>query len=106
MTIETINKLCCPFDKSDLQLTIAVRDLNDNVFEGYLLCAECRRLYPIVKGIPIMNPDEYREFSLEQPLIEKWNKHLKDRSFDNFRLHGKENQEDPERNQESGKKNT
>ena len=33
-----------------------------------------------------MSPDEYREFKLEQPLMEKWQKHLKGQKFENFRL--------------------
>lgn len=72
MRLQTINKLCCPFDKSDLHLNIVTRDTQDDVLEGILTCPECKRIYPIVSGIPIMNPDEYRDFKLEQPLLEKW----------------------------------
>lgn len=72
MKMQTIPKLCCPFDKSDLQLEIITKDLHDEVIEGLLTCDACKRIYPIVSGIPIMNPDEYREFSLEQPLLERW----------------------------------
>lgn len=86
MKIETINKLCCPFDKGDLGLTEITKDVNDNILEGFFVCSSCKRLYPIVRGIPIMSPDEYREFKLEQPLMEKWQKHLKGQKFENFRL--------------------
>ena len=86
MKIETINKLCCPFDKGDLGLTEITKDVNDNILEGFFVCSSCNRLYPIVRGIPIMSPDEYREFKLEQPLVERWQKHLKGRKFENFRL--------------------
>ncbi|MGO3181470.1 MAG: Trm112 family protein [Aequorivita sp.] len=72
MRIETIKKLCCPFDKSDLTLTIISHDNNDNIMKGVLLCSDCKRVYPIVSGIPIMSPDEYRDFKLEQPMLEKW----------------------------------
>lgn len=76
MKIETINKLCCPFDKSDVALSIIKKDEQDNVLEGILLCATCNRVYPIVSGIPIMSPDEYRDFKLEQPVLDKWEKLL------------------------------
>lgn len=91
MRIETIKKLCCPFDKGELELTEITKDLSENILEGFFICSECKRLYPIVKGIPIMSPDEYREFKLELPLLDRWQKHLKGKSFDNFRLVSREN---------------
>ena len=79
MKLETIlNKLCCPFDKGDLTLEIVTQDIDENILEGILSCAECKRIYPIVKGIPIMNPDEYREFDMEKPMLEKWKKEKKE----------------------------
>ncbi|MDT0690976.1 Trm112 family protein [Salegentibacter sp. F188] len=86
MKIATINKLCCPFDKKDLKLTIITKDVEENILEGFLTCKSCNRIYPMVKGIPIMNPDEYREFKLEQPLLEKYQSHLKGKKIENFRL--------------------
>ena len=86
MKKETIDKLCCPFDKGDLSLTEITKDVDDNILEGFFVCSSCKRFYPIVKGIPIMSPDEFREFKLERPLIEKWRKHLKGQKFENFRL--------------------
>ncbi|AWV97441.1 Trm112 family protein [Arcticibacterium luteifluviistationis] len=86
MRPETIKKLCCPFDKADLTLTEITKDLDENVLEGFFVCNSCKRLYPIIKSIPIMSPDEYREFKLEQPLLERWSKELKGQSFENFRL--------------------
>ena len=71
MRLETIEKLCCPFDKADLALTTTATDVEKNIIEGYLLCTQCQRIYPIAKGIPIMSPDEYRNFTLEQPLLER-----------------------------------
>lgn len=76
MRVETIEKLCCPFDKSDLTLRIINKDDNDNILEGIMSCTDCKRVYPIVSGIPIMNPDEYRDFEREQPMLEKWEKIL------------------------------
>ncbi|HEY4789683.1 MAG TPA: Trm112 family protein [Bacteroidales bacterium] len=86
MRLETIKKLCCPFDKKDLELTIITRDINGNVIEGFLTCFECKRIYPMVKGIPIMSPDEYREFKLEEPLMDKWKTYLNGKTIEGFRL--------------------
>ncbi|RDC56555.1 hypothetical protein DU508_13320 [Pedobacter chinensis] len=83
MRIETIKKLCCSFDKADLKLTVISKDIQENILEGILLCKECKRVYPIVSGIPIMSPDEYREFRLEQPLLQRL---TKDKVSDSFRL--------------------
>lgn len=83
MRIETIKKLCCSFDKADLQLTVISKDVQENIIEGTLFCKECKRIYPIVSGIPIMSPDEYREFRLEQPLLQRW---TKNKVSENFRL--------------------
>ncbi len=86
MRLKTIEKLCCPFDKNDVQLTTITKDIEENILEGFLTCEKCDRIYPIVKGIPIMNPDEYREPELEKPLLEQWKKHLKGKSVENFKL--------------------
>ncbi len=83
MKIETIEKLCCSFDKADLELTVVSKDIQENILEGILCCSECKRIYPIVSGIPIMSPDEYREFKLEQPVLARWKK---DKMSDDFRL--------------------
>lgn len=81
MKIETINKLCCPFDKADLSLQIITQEIDKNILEGILSCKQCNRYYPIIKGIPIMSPDEYREFDLEQPVIESWTNHLEEKEL-------------------------
>ena len=86
MRLQTIEKLCCPFDKNDVQLTTITKDIGENILEGFLTCEKCKRIYPIVKGVPIMNPDEFRELDLEKPLLEHWKKHLKGKSVENFRL--------------------
>lgn len=93
MRKETINKLCCPFDKSDINLTAITTDIDENVLEGFFTCGTCQRIYPIIKGIPIMNPDEYREFRLEQPVMEQYRPYLKGRNVEKFRLTGKASEE-------------
>lgn len=86
MKLETIEKLCCPFDKQDLTLKIVGKDEHENILEGCLNCPECARIYPIIKGIPIMNPDEYREAQLEQPVLDRWQNQLEGKKIENFRL--------------------
>lgn len=93
MKLETIKKLCCPFDKVELELTSIAQDINSNIIEGFFICKECKRLYPIVKGIPIMSPDEYREFKFEQPLLDKWNKQLHDKTFKNLHVIAQDNED-------------
>jgi uncharacterized protein YbaR (Trm112 family) len=70
-----LNKLACPFDKNNLSIKIYKQD-QDEILEGVLTCTQCQRYYPILHGIPIMSPDEYREISLEIPLLEKWGERL------------------------------
>lgn len=89
MRMNTINKLCCPFDKADLDLTEIVKTIDGNILDGFLHCKECKRVYPIIKGVPIMSPDEYREFELEKPVLDRWQKHLDNKTFKNFRLEKK-----------------
>lgn len=72
MKLSLLEKLCCPFDKNELDLKVFVQDEKNNVLEGLMTCTSCKRYFPIVYGIPIMTPDEYRERALEQPHLEKW----------------------------------
>lgn len=74
MTIKTINKLCCPFDKQNLLVQVIAKDTSENILEGMLSCFECKRQFPIIHGVPIMTPDEYRRLELEKPLQLKWEK--------------------------------
>lgn len=75
MKLTFLDKLACPFDKNDLTLKIFKQE-QEEIVEGVLTCADCHRYYPIVQGIPIMSPDEYREVRLEIPLLEKWGERL------------------------------
>lgn len=43
MTVKTINKLCCPFEKQELSLQVIVKDTSENIMEGILSCAACKR---------------------------------------------------------------
>jgi len=81
-----MNKLCCPFDKQDLELKVFAQETSGNITEGMLTCNHCKRYYPIVYGVPIMSPDEYREPLLEAPLIKKWGNKLEGTCLKDFRL--------------------
>lgn len=81
-----VNKLCCPFDKEDLELRIFIKDTEGNIKEGMFTCKHCKRYYPVVYGVPIMSPDEYREPLLETPLLEKWENKPEGNYVEGFRL--------------------
>ena len=72
MQLKTIEKLCCPFDKHNLTLQVITKDKDHNILEGLLSCSSCLRKYPIIYGVPIMSPDEYRQIELEQPVMAQW----------------------------------
>ncbi|MDO5614909.1 MAG: Trm112 family protein [Cruoricaptor ignavus] len=78
-----LEKLCCPFDKKDLELSV-FSEIDNDVREGLLVCSSCKRYYPIISGIPIMSPDEYREANFEKPFLDKW-QHLLPKHLENFR---------------------
>lgn len=72
MKVSLLDKLACPFDLKELHLTTYKKGSENSILEGILTCTHCHRYYPIVYGIPIMSPDEYRVPALEQPLLQKW----------------------------------
>jgi uncharacterized protein len=75
MKLSFLDKLACPFDKHDLSIRIFKQE-NDEILEGIFECSHCKRYFPIVHGIPIMSPDEYRQPELEAPLLKKWGENL------------------------------
>lgn len=81
-----LKKLCCPIDKHDLEVKIFVKDTEENIVEGMLTCSHCKRYYPVVYGVPIMSPDEYREPQLETPILQRWENSLNGNYVENFRL--------------------
>lgn len=72
MKATLIDKLCCPFDKHDLELKVFARDTEQNILEGLFTCTHCHRYFPIVHGVPMMAPDEYRQPELEMPMLQRW----------------------------------
>ena len=86
MTPSLMHKLCCPFDKHDLELKVFAKDMQQNITEGLLTCTHCKRYFPIVYGVPIMPPDEYREPALEAPILKNWKHQLDMKEPGSFRL--------------------
>jgi len=50
--------LVCPKCKSELSLKIQLVD-KEEVISGFLLCSNCKRVYPIINSIPRMLLDEF-----------------------------------------------
>lgn len=86
MKKDMINKLCCPLDKHELELQIFAEELSGDIREGILTCGNCKRYYPIIHGIPIMSPDEYREKELEAPVVNQWKNQLTTSGFKDFQV--------------------
>lgn len=76
MTESFAKKLCCPIDKSDLDMKIFAKQEDGEIIEALLTCTTCRRYYPVIYGIPIMTPDEYRDKAIEGATLKKWGLHL------------------------------
>ncbi|MCA5005476.1 Trm112 family protein [Sphingobacterium bovistauri] len=86
MKISTIHKLCCPFDRADLKLEVIEQTIEHDVRTGSLSCSLCKRFYPIISGIPIMSPDEYRDVEVENVYYENLNLLGTPKEIKNFRL--------------------
>lgn len=52
--------ICCPIDKSELELDIEERD-GEEIISGTLTCTECGEVYSIEDGIPNLLPPDMRE---------------------------------------------
>lgn len=72
MTEQLLEKLCCPIDKHDLEIDILTESEEGEILEALMSCPDCHRYFPVIYGIPILIPDEYRDDSLEKPLLKKW----------------------------------
>jgi len=67
-------------DKHDLEITVITETEEGSVLEALMTCPECKRYYPVIYGIPVMIPDEYRDKSLEVPELKKWGYELQEGS--------------------------
>ena len=55
MTRQLLDVLCCPMCRGSLSLIVFME--GSEVEEGSLLCTNCHRLFPIIRGIPRLLPD-------------------------------------------------
>lgn len=76
-------------DKYDLEMRVFVKHENGEIIEALLSCPECKRYYPVIYGIPIMTPDEYRDKAIEAPTLKKWGLQLKESDSEKLLLEEK-----------------
>jgi len=60
MNDDLLDIVCCPLDKSELELDAQDRDEGE-IVTGTLTCTECGETYPIEDGIPNLLPPDMRE---------------------------------------------
>ncbi|MHB9286662.1 methytransferase partner Trm112 [Halobacteriales archaeon Cl-PHB] len=60
MKEDLMDILCCPLDKSELDLSVDERE-DDEIVTGTLTCSECDETYPIEDGIPNLLPPDMRD---------------------------------------------
>jgi uncharacterized protein YbaR (Trm112 family) len=60
MNESLLDIVCCPLDKSALELEATARD-GDEIMDGTLTCSECGETYPIEDGIPNLLPPDMRD---------------------------------------------
>ena len=62
MNEDLLDIVCCPLDKSELELDVTARaEGGEEIIEGVLTCTECGEAYPIEDGIPNLLPPDMRE---------------------------------------------
>ncbi len=75
--------LACPIDKyHPLELNV-IKEKDNVVSEGVIVCTKCSRFYPIIEEIPIMLPDELRDKKLEINFLKKYKKELPEKIIKN-----------------------
>ena len=68
--------LACPIDKTHPLELHEIKEKNNVVSEGVLVCSKCSRFFPIIEEIPIMLPDELRDKKLEIEFLKKYKDRL------------------------------
>ena len=75
--------LACPIDKTHPLELHEIKEKNNVVSEGVLVCTKCSRFYPIIEEIPIMLPDELRDKKLEIDFLKKYRENLPEKVVKN-----------------------
>ncbi len=78
MRKELLRILACPDCKEDLELIITKikpRIIQgkriEDIWEGALICKRCKRLFPIINGIPWLYPNNLRRRDIEEEFLKK-----------------------------------
>ncbi len=75
--------LACPIDKyHPLELNV-IKEKDNVISEGVIVCTKCSRFYPIIEEIPIMLPDELRDKKLEINFLKKYKEELPEKIIKN-----------------------
>jgi len=83
MNKNMMNILACPIDKyHPLELNV-IKEKDNVVSEGVIVCTKCSRFYPIIEEIPIMLPDELRDKKLEINFLKKYKEELPEKIIKN-----------------------
>lgn len=74
MDLKILDKLCCPSCKSKLGVKPFFDESDEIIVEGVLLCAKCRKWFPIISYVPIML---IFKTNIHQAFAEKYSENLK-----------------------------
>jgi uncharacterized protein YbaR (Trm112 family) len=75
--------LACPIDKTHPLELHEIKEKDNVVSEGVLVCTKCSRFFPIIEEIPIMLPDELRDKKLEIDFLKKYRENLPEKVVKN-----------------------
>lgn len=79
MRRELYQKLACPYDKAAPLALSVFRLSGEAISQGLLECPRCERYFPIIGGVPVLLPDEYRDPALEMPFLQHWRSRIGER---------------------------
>lgn len=65
-------------DKHNLNIHIFTQTEDGEILEALMNCPQCHRQFPVIYGIPVLIPDEYRDKTLEEPILKKWDRILEE----------------------------